>query len=214
MAAHPERKLEDSLTPCDDQPLKPSTDHKQREKKMANGTGAVVPGGVRGGEGLTFTIDPAGVSPPILRPVLEYWDRKRGMRVMPRRGDIEPLELKPYLRHLFLIEPLPGEEFRYRLIGSEITERHGCNSTGKRIREIYADIPAIAHWFTTMLLAVTTRQRPVLATGTLSAIGKDHVLSEALHLPLSDDGVTVTMIFGATRYSVPALAGGAAISAS
>jgi hypothetical protein len=177
---------------------------------MADGIEAVVPGGMKGVEGLAFLVDPPNVSPPVLQPVLDYWNAKRGARAMPRRRDIEPLELKPYLRHLFLIERLAGEDFRYRLIGSEITERYGRNSTGKRIREVYADLPAIAQWFTTMLLAVTTLKRPVLASGTLRAIGKDHVLSESLHLPLSDDGDTVTMIFGAARYSVPALAGGAA----
>ncbi len=170
---------------------------------MANGTETVVPGVMKGVEGLSFIVDPPGISEPVLRPVLDYWDSKRGARAMPARLDIEPLELKPYLRHLFLIEPLPGDDFRYRLVGSEITERYGRNSTGKTVREIYAELPAVADWLTGMLLAVTTRKRPVLASGSLRAIRKEHVFSESLHLPLSDDGTNVTMIFGAARYSVP-----------
>jgi hypothetical protein len=35
----------------------------------------------------------------------------------------------------------------------------------------------------------------------LASIGQEHVLSEALLLPLSDDGSRVTMILSATRYS-------------
>ena len=89
-------------------------------------------------------------------------------------------------------------------MGSEITERYGRNSTGKTVREIYAELPAVADRLTGMLVpAATTRKRPVLAGGSLRAIRKEHVFSELLHLPLSDDGTNVTMIFGAARYSVP-----------
>ena len=65
---------------------------------MANGTETVVPGVMKGVEGLSFIVDPPGISEPVLRPVLDYWDSKRGARAMPARLDIEPLELKPYLR--------------------------------------------------------------------------------------------------------------------
>jgi hypothetical protein len=160
-------------------------------------------------EGLTFIVDPPELTVPILRPVLDYWDRKRGTRAMPRRLDIEPLELKAFLRHLFLIEPLAGGEFRYRLLGSEITERYGRNSTGKTVREAYAKHPAVAEWITGLLLAAVTRKRPILASGPLRFMRKEHVFSQSLVLPLSDEGDAVTMIFGASRYSVPALTGGA-----
>jgi hypothetical protein len=176
---------------------------------MAPGIHEVVPGGVKEVAGLAFIVDPRDIAPPILRPVLDYWELKRGARRMPTRHDIEPLELKPYLRHLFLTEALPGDEFRFRLLGSEITERYGRNSTGKTIREVYADQPVIADWLTGMYVAVTTRKLPVLATGTLRALRKEHIFSEALHMPLSDDGESVSMIFGVARYSAPATAAGA-----
>ncbi|HXY99361.1 MAG TPA: PAS domain-containing protein [Stellaceae bacterium] len=168
---------------------------------MAGEIRKVGPGETEDVAGYSYVIDPADVAQPILRPVLDYWDRKRGARPMPARLDIDPLELKAHLPHLFLIEPLAEAEFRYRLLGSEITERHGRNSTGKTLREAYADFPAVADWLTGMLLAVTTSKRPVLATGPLRAARKEHIFFEALHLPLSDDGVSVTMIFGAARYS-------------
>jgi hypothetical protein len=160
--------------------------------------------------GFNYVVDPQSITQPILRPVLQYWEQKRGGRKLPGRGDIDPEELKPYLRHLFLIEVLGGGTFRYRLVGTEITERYGRNSTGKTVREIYAGLPAIADWLTGMMLAVTERKRPVLAIGTLKMVGKEHIFSESLHLPLSDDGDSVTMIFGAARYSASALSGRAA----
>jgi hypothetical protein len=168
---------------------------------MAGETPLVVPDRAKALRGLSYVVDPAGISQPVLRPVLDYWEHKRGARPLPRRGDIDPLELKAYLRHLFLIEVLGRDEFRYRLLGSEITDRYGRNSTGKTVREAYAAQPAVADWLTGMLVAVTRNARPVLATGSLAAINKEHILSESLHLPLADDGESVGMILGAARYS-------------
>lgn len=151
--------------------------------------------------GFNYVVDPQGITQPVLRPVLEYWDQKRGGRKLPGRSDIDPEELKPYLRHLFLIEVLGAGDFRYRLVGTEITERYGRNSTGKTVREIYAAMPAVGDWLTDMLGAVATAAHPVLASGPLTAINKEHVFSESLHLPLGEDE-TVTMIFGAARYTL------------
>ena len=170
---------------------------------MVDTTEPVPADGLPAVAGLSFIlVDPAAVTQPVLRPVLDYWEQKRAGRAMPRRQDIEPAELKAYLPHISLVEPLPGGDFRYRLVGSAITERYGRNSTGKTFREIYPDRPDIALWLTRVMEAVVAHRRPVLATGSLGAVGKEHVLSEALLLPLSDDAGNVTTIFGATRYSM------------
>jgi hypothetical protein len=164
---------------------------------------AVVQNEAKGLHGFGYVVDPRNVTQPVLRPVLDYWEQKRTGRKLPRRIDIDPLELKPYLRHLCLIDVLAGVEFRYRLIGSEITERYGRNSTGRTVRQIYADMPVIAEWLTAMMVAATSTARPVFAWAPLAAIGKEYVLAESLHLPLGDDAGAVTTIFGVTRYSVP-----------
>ncbi|HUJ99756.1 MAG TPA: PAS domain-containing protein [Stellaceae bacterium] len=149
---------------------------------------------------MVLVIDPPGIKPPVLRPVLDYWELKRGTRAMPARRDIDPSELKPYLRHLCLFEPLPGGEFLLRLMGSEVTDRYGRNGTGKTLRDAAANHTLTLDIVTRALLALTTHRRPVLASGTLASIGQEHVLSEALLLPLSDDGANVNMILSATRY--------------
>jgi hypothetical protein len=150
---------------------------------------------------MLLVIDPPRVTPPILRPVLDYWNLKRGTRAMPARRDIDPAELKPYLPHLCLFEPLPSGEFLLRLMGSEITGRYGRNGAGKTLRDAAAEHALTLDIVTRTLLAVSTHRRPVLASGTLASSGQEHVLSEALLLPLSDDGSRVTMILSATRYS-------------
>jgi hypothetical protein len=167
---------------------------------MPDESQAVVHDRAKALHGLSYVVDPPNLAQPVLRPVLDYWEGKCAGRKLPGRRDIDPLELKAYLSHLFLIDVLPGAEFRYRLVGSEITERYGRNSTGRTVREIYAALPLIAEWLTDMMSAVTQLARPVLASGPLAAIGKEHVVSESLHLPLADEAGSVTQIFGAARY--------------
>ncbi len=168
---------------------------------MAGAIPPVAPEPPAGCQGLSYAVDPVGLTQPVLKAVLDYWEKKRAGRRLPSRADIDPQDLKPYLRHLFLIEVLGGAEFRDRLVGSEITERYGRNSTGKTVTQIYSGMPALRDWLTGMLLEVTRTARPVLACGPLAAINKNHILSDSLHLPLADDGETATMIFGATCYS-------------
>jgi hypothetical protein len=167
---------------------------------MADGTNAIGLS-VMSIADMLLVIDPPRITPPVLRPVLDYWESKCGTRAMPARRDIDPSELKPYLRHLCLFEPLPNGEFLLRLMGSEITDRYGRNGTGKTLRDAAAGHALTLDIVTRTLLAVSTHRRPVLASGTLASIGQEHVLSEALLLPLSDDGANVTMILSATRYS-------------
>jgi hypothetical protein len=69
--------------------------------------------------GLDFGDAPEGQR---LRAIHAYWDGKRRGRLMPSRADIDPLELKPYLPQLVLLD-VEGDppRFRYRLVGAEVT---------------------------------------------------------------------------------------------
>ncbi len=156
-----------------------------------------------GPHGLSFVIDPPMIEPDSLRHVVAYWQEKRGARAMAARADIDPLDLKAVLRQLFLIEVLPGaSDFRFRLLGTAITERYGRDSTRKTVREVYATTePAIADWYIATLTAVVTSKRPVLSSGPLQAVQKEHLVFRAIHLPLSDDGETVNVILGATHFA-------------
>jgi hypothetical protein len=150
---------------------------------------------------LSFVVDPPPEEARALRPIIAYWERKRGSRAVPLRADIDPLELKEHLRQVFLVDALADGEFRFRLLGGEITERYGRNSTGKTVREAYSHMPEIAAWCTRMFQAVVTHKRPVLARGSLHAVRKEFFRFEAISLPLSREGIAVDMIFGAAHYT-------------
>jgi len=58
---------------------------------------------------------------PVVEGVLSYWHQLRGANAVPFRHDVEPLDLKTFLPHLFMVD-ISHEPFRarYRLVGTEI----------------------------------------------------------------------------------------------
>ena len=150
---------------------------------------------------LSYVVDPQELAPE-LREVKDYWLAKRGTRKLPRRADIEPVELRRHLPYLSLVEVLgDAEDFRFRLLGTEITHVLQRDSTGKTVREIYAQAePEALNWMLEVYRIAATRQCPVLRRGTLRVIHKDYIAFESLHLPLSDDGDRVNMFLGRMRF--------------
>ena len=75
-------------------------------------------------------------SHPDIRVLVDYWRGKKGERRMPRRSDIDPAELKPYLPRISLIDVVPDERrFVYRLVGTEEVALRGYDPTGKSVGE-------------------------------------------------------------------------------
>jgi hypothetical protein len=157
--------------------------------------------GERSGD-LTTIIDPAMLQTPSLQAVRAYWEEKREGRAMPCRADIDPLDLKAYLPGIFMIDVLANAaDFRFRLLGTAITQHYQRDSTGKTLREVYATAkPALFNWLTSVLTAVVREKRPVFARAPLRAVGKEYVAYESIHLPLSADGEAVTIILGMTHF--------------
>ena len=68
-----------------------------------------------------------------LARLYRHWDGLCGGRAMPRRPDFDPLALPALLGNLILIDVLGRAplRFRYRLVGSKLTERIGRDMTGR-----------------------------------------------------------------------------------
>src|SRR5260370_954045 len=122
-----------------------------------------------------------------------YWDRKRGDRLMPARADIDPLELREHLGWILITEVV-GEtrRLRYRLVGSEIAKRLGCDSTNKYRDDLYPapdrdKLAASSH------RAPPSGSPPGGGGGVLFGAHPSFWLG-FLALPLSQDGVDVNMI--------------------
>ncbi|WP_374384606.1 PAS domain-containing protein [Dongia sp.] len=130
---------------------------------------------------------------PAVADYYRYWDGKRRGRAMPARADLDPLEMKPWLPGIILVDIFSyPDRMVYRLVGSQSVEMRGRNVTGLTVQEGFHG-PSLDEVIENYRLVVT-EQKPVYdIEGLYSANGnlKD---SESLLLPLSSDGVTVDKV--------------------
>lgn len=124
-----------------------------------------------------------------------YWKGKCSDGMLPRRADVDPLDLRRHLANLILIDvehdPL---RLRYRLIGTRITEAMQRNSTGRYYDEIYdpeivEDIYASFRW-------IFANRRPLRTFGQAFYPDRNFYSYETLNLPLSTDGTVIDMVLG------------------
>ena len=98
-----------------------------------------------------------------LQFLLGYWSAKKDGNELPRTGSIDPVEMKPALRFIMLLDVLDGgTDFRYRVYGTGIVERTGRDWTGKRV----SDLAAFAYTgrFYTAVYRAALRRRLTVAT--------------------------------------------------
>jgi hypothetical protein len=149
-----------------------------------------------------FQLDPdLRLEAPMLRSALAVWQAARGDKAMPSRADIDVLKIpRQVLSHILFIdiEPGPPERFRWRLIGTHVTDMLGRDSTGRYFDELYP--PEAAAVLLTGPRWAMAHKRPVRTLGNAAFADKQHIRSENLDMPLSEDGDRVSMIFIATVF--------------
>jgi hypothetical protein len=136
---------------------------------------------------------------PILSEMLRYWHRKRGVRAMPARRDIDPTEIPKLLPHIRLTEILDGcTRFRYRLVGTAIVEAYGAGFTGKFTDELYsgerkAYVEGNYH-------LIHARKRPMFLRSRYVTLKGYDIIANRLMAPLSSNGVDVNMVIAALTF--------------
>jgi hypothetical protein len=129
----------------------------------------------------------------------DYWESKRASRAMPSRGDIAPAQLKEHLGWVMILEVLPGErDFRYRLIGTLVTQYFSNDATGKTVMEAFADSGEPTAKLINSVFRKVTRDKIVMRTvGGANWLEDGMEAFEAIYLPLSEDGANVSHILHA-----------------
>jgi len=148
-----------------------------------------------------FVLDPSlAFESEALADLARRWTAAHAMSggEIPPREFADPFQLRDHLGHLQLVDifhdPL---RFRYRLIGTAITELAGRDSTGRWFDELYG--PAfVAEAFKSYIWVIEQRL-PMRVSATWQHVGKGHIKYESLDLPLSSDGRTIDLIL--TRMS-------------
>ena len=130
-----------------------------------------------------------------MRAAYAYWRSKCVRDRLPGRGDIRPEELRHVLPWLFLVDVIADPvEFRYRLIGSEVTRLAGVERTGCAVTE--SEFGAYWREVFDNYLAVVTSRVPSYVDGDARWSGREFQHHERLIMPLSSDGVAVDMLLG------------------
>lgn len=140
---------------------------------------------------------------PRLRRFADYWVARRGNRLMPRRRDIDPVDIPYVLPWIWMLDYRPEtRRFVCRLAGEQINAFLCNNIDGHYIRghDLADYIPARA--LPTLMeryLTIVERQVMMHASGLFST-RSFHADGERIAFPLSEDDRTVTMLVGVTLY--------------
>jgi hypothetical protein len=150
-------------------------------------------------------LNPGALENPTLCFLRAYWETKRGDRHMPSRADIRPSELKEHLGWVIMVDVLPdAQDFRYRLIGTLVTEYFLSESTGKTVTEAFSRLgPGVVKGVHAVMRATVRERVPLLASGDADAFAPGFEEFQALFLPLSDDGENVNVILHAFVFNRP-----------
>lgn len=143
-----------------------------------------------------FEINPKTLDNAALEFLRAYWQAKRAGRSMPARADLAPSDLRKYLDSIAMIDVLPNEEgFRYRLVGTALTQYFLKDPTGVLVAEAWPkEAGELALKVRENLRRVVAARAPVQVWGTLRWPDFPPEPFVALYIPFSDDGEHVTMI--------------------
>lgn len=139
-----------------------------------------------------------------LRSLFQYWSSKLRGRSMPARKDLDPLEMRPWLGNLVLVD-FPGDPkaYRIRLEGVNVVQFYGSSRTGRGIEAMTSELErqvVLPQYFS----VVETKEPAYYEAEFISSEG---VLTyqHKLVLPLSDDGERVNMTLAGIYFDrVPA----------
>ena len=116
-----------------------------------------------------WTPGDGALTSPVCRQFRDHWIALCGDRRLPERGDFDPINVTSILPHILLVDVLAGPDgFRYRLIGTFVTEMAGRNATGKTVdAALYGKNLDAVLW---PLIEVKRRRAPIaLLSGVLFA---------------------------------------------
>jgi hypothetical protein len=133
-----------------------------------------------------------------IKLMYRYWLSKCQGDNLPRRADIDPVEMpRGSLPNVTIVEVVPDpRRYVYRLVGTREVEIRGNDPTGKSVPEAFFG-PSLEDALHCYDMAVATR-RPYYDLQPFNSADGRFSDDEDLFLPLSDDGISVNriLVFG------------------
>jgi hypothetical protein len=150
--------------------------------------------------GKDLIISPVECTSSRVRRLYDYWQKARGDRPMPRRADIDPIEIWALLPYVHVSEwHSDPKDVYYRIAGTEIVATAGQEFRGRSLTEVLRDPNDLEESMSLYVRVVATRV-PIFGRTEDSSqrLGVDFF--EWILCPLSEDGKTVTHFLGLEDY--------------
>jgi hypothetical protein len=142
------------------------------------------------------------LSDPILGPAFDYWQAKCGARAMPRRRDIDPVDIPRLLPNVQITELIDGgARIRYRLVGTAIVNAYGAELTGKHFDQVFSG-SRLEH-VQANYRTIRIEKRPLLVCSRYVSARNADLFCARLVMPLSEDGVDVNQCLTAMSFHFP-----------
>jgi len=139
-----------------------------------------------------------GIEDPRLRRLYEYWAAKKGDRRFPSRADIDPLEFGYVLGHILLLDVVHNPlRFRVRVHGTQMVMRVGYDMTGKFMDDL--PINDYRRYVRKRCEGLVRDGEPLLVRHNRTLDDRTRRY-EAVWLPFSEDGQSVSMLLCAMIY--------------
>jgi hypothetical protein len=133
-----------------------------------------------------------------------YWVARRGAKPFPSRDDIDPLDFGFVLGRVSLVDVLDQpRRYRYRLVGTTVTDNLGYEMTGKFLDQMPESQMRV--YLEQLYDKVVAQRAPVYERDQINLDGRLWK-SETIVLPLSADGhaINLLMIYRVTDRPKPA----------
>ncbi|HVZ69679.1 MAG TPA: PAS domain-containing protein [Rhizomicrobium sp.] len=135
---------------------------------------------------------------PKLIALFSLWSAKCDGEKLPARELFTIAELRPWLGHLALLEPL-GSDYHFHLSGTELIARFGGEATGRMLGSCRAEHATLR----AALNEACQTRAPVPAVSAIEANGETAIWNEIV-LPLSNDGKHVSrLLVGSYPFQAP-----------
>nr|WP_298684680.1 PAS domain-containing protein [uncultured Dongia sp.] len=147
--------------------------------------------------------DDAFVQHPSLKTLFWYWRSLSIGGAIPLRRHIDPIALRSILPHLYILDAgATPDDLRYRLAGSLIVQGFGFEPAGltrAEIRQRHVTTERQADFNQTSQETHRIVSAGVVAYSHdhMTSYTKDYLAYARLNLPISEDGRTLTGVFGA-----------------
>lgn len=132
---------------------------------------------------------------PVLAFFLDYWKAKRARHALPLRESFVPREVRGNLQWVASAD-VEGDDFRYRVVGTSVTNYFLADGTGKTAREAFADADAgLRDGILWLMHRACELRQPIRVTGPSSRWKSTfYPAYDTLYLPYSSDGETADRV--------------------